>query len=539
MPASAGARRERFGRSPLPSGGDIIFMSVLGLLLALLPDFLFGDASTGWHLVGGMYTLDHLRVPQRDLISYTFPTQRWIPFEWLFDAAAAGLVRLGGLPLLAVAAASSIALLFLLLFQDVRRTGCHFLPALGLTLTGALASSVHWLARPHLFTFFGVYVFARVLEALHRGELRGPTPVIALALTMLVWSNAHPGFLIGFAMLAIYFASEAFNAVVLAPGADRDASLHRAKTLLAALPVVGGMTLVNPNGPELYPSFADALRQLGGATQTQEFQSPTFHGELYSTCLGLLFASLIVGLCISRRRPWGGRLLLVLAFAALTLNGARNVPLFVIVALPLIADLFADADLPALTGITGAALAGWTERWRRGWQRLGPGIDQTELRCTMHLIPIATVAVLAISCMAAARVPGVRPFVSSGFNAQTTPTSTLNYIKNHGLPWNRGFSLDNWGGYIRYKTGQRVFVDDRTTFYSRDFIRRYGETLSAWPGWQDFLAQYRIVWVLIPKTTPLASVLRQSRGWQLQAEDPAAYLFVRTGPQRPGPFTDP
>jgi len=158
-----------------------------------------------------------------------------------------------------------------------------------------------------------------------------------------------------------------------------------------------------------------------------------------------------------------------------------------------------------------------------------------ESRCTMHLVPIITVAALAMSCIVAARVPGVRPLVASGFDPHTVPTTTLAYITARGLPWDRGVSLDNWGGYIRYETGQRVFVDDRTTFYSRDFYRRYEQVLSAWPGWQAVLDQYRIVWVLVPKAAPIAGVLRETAGWRLEAEDRAAYLFVRTGGPAPTP----
>jgi hypothetical protein len=119
--------------------------------------------------------------------------------------------------------------------------------------------------------------------------------------------------------------------------------------------------------------------------------------------------------------------------------------------------------------------------------------------------------------------------VASGFDPHTVPTTTLAYITGHRLPWDRGLSLDNWGGYIRYETGQRVFVDDRTTFYSRDFYQRYERVLSAWLGWQAVLDQYRIAWVLVPKTAPIAGVLRETAGWRLAAEDRAAYLFVRTG----------
>jgi hypothetical protein len=111
------------------------------------------------------------------------------------------------------------------------------------------------------------------------------------------------------------------------------------------------------------------------------------------------------------------------------------------------------------------------------------------------------------------------------------PTTTLSYIKIHDLAWDRGFSLDNWGGYIRFETGHRVFIDDRAApFYPNDFDQEYIQALFASPEWPKVLEKYQIRWVLVPKTVPLASVLRQTVGWQLQAEDAAAYLFVRATP---------
>jgi hypothetical protein len=517
---------ERTSRSPLPSGGDIVFLAIVYLLLGLLPNYVFRDASIGWHLIDGRYILDHWHVAHHDLFSYTFPNRSWVSSEWLFDAVAAALVGLGGLPLLGVAAACSIALLFLLLFQDARRTGCPFLLALGLTLVGALASSVHWLARAHLVTFFGVYIFAKVLETFHNSKVRGAATNVILGLTMLVWSNAHAGFLVGFGMVTLYLASEAFTAGALA-GPLRTAAWQRAKSLLIGLVIIVAASFVNPYGPSLYSSFTASLRQLGGAIQTQEFLSPTFHGELYSTCLGVLFTALVVGLATSRRKLWLGRLLLVVAFAALALNGIRNVPLFVIVALPVIADLLGGWAPLTLLADVGGPYASWIEALTRRWGRRQLGFDEMERRCTMHLLPAAAVVVLAGSCILGGRVPGIHPFVSSGFGAQTVPTTTLSYIHSHGLAWNRGFNMDNWGGYIRYETGQRVFVDDRTDFYPKDFMQRYGEILYAAPGWRALLDQDRIEWVLIPKTVSLAAALRLAPGWTLQAEDPAAYLFVR------------
>ena len=506
-----------------------MFLAVLYLLIGVRADSLFDDASTGWHLVSGQYIVAHLRLPHYDPISYTFATKPWVPFEWLFDAVAAALVQIGGLPLLAVAAGSAIALLFLLLFQDARRAGCPFLTALGLTLIGALASSVHGLARPHLFTFFGVYIFARVLEAFHRRDLSGPAATALLGLTMLVWSNAHPGFVIGFAMVMIYLTAEGISAALLAGSAGTEAG-RRAKTLLAALAVVIAASFVNPNGLALYPSFGSALQQLGGNTMTQEFQSPTFHGELYSVSLELLFAAFVLGLITSRRRPWLGRSLLVLAFAFLALNGVRNVPLFAIISIPVIADLLAEGRLLALVDAASDAQAGRLEAGARTWDRIERGYNRMEWRCTMHILPVAAVILLAFSCVAVGRVPGMRPIVTSSFDPRHVPTTTLAYITNHHLAWDRGLSLDNWGGYIRYETGERIFVDDRTTFYPADFYQRYAQMMFAQPGWRRQLDHYGFEWVLVPKNVPLAAALRERPTWQVSAEDPAAYLFVRKNP---------
>jgi hypothetical protein len=514
-------------KSPLPNGGDLIFICPMYLLLVLLPNFVFSDGSTGWHLVTGQYILDHLRIPHEDLISYTFPHKPWIPSEWLFDLVAAALVKLGGLKLLALATASAIASLFVFIYQDARRSGCHFVAVLIIALIGLLTSSVHWLARPHLFTFFGVYIFARYLEALHRNEVSAKHVNLVLGLAMIVWVNAHPAFLLGLGMVAIYLASEAITVAVLPPGEKRELAGKRAVTLLAGLAITVAVSLVNPRGLAVYPYLATYWRQGAVLGQFQEWQSPTFHGQLHATGLELLFLAFVIGLATSRRKPWLGQLLLVLAFAHLALSAMRNEPLFVIVSLPVIAGLFVDNNLFSLTGTDTADSPRWLERLQTPWQGAARAFDKMEFNCTMHLIPIALVAVLAFSCIAAGSIPGVHALVSARFDPKTKPTATLDYIANNRLPWDRGFNLDNWGGYIRYMTGQRVFIDDRLDFYGEDFYRRYVQTLTVKPGWQGFLDEYRVGWVLLPKNIALVDSLKQTPGWHLQAEDPAAYLFVR------------
>jgi hypothetical protein len=512
-------------RLPLPDGADIVFAAIMWFLIVLLPNFVFSDASTGWHLVSGGYTLDHLQVPRQDLNSYTFPAKPWVSWEWLFDAAAALVVRLGGLSLLAVAVASSIALLFALLYRDVRRSGCHFLIALGLTLAGALASSVHWLARPHLITFFGVYVFARWLEAFHRGAMPARALLPAVVLTMLVWTNAHPGFLYGLAMIAVYLAAESVAAIASPAGGERRRALGRAAVLAGGLVLSGAASFVNPYGAGLHAYIGAYLRRGALRNGFDEFQSPVFHGQLQTVSLEMLFGALVFGLAASRRRLWLGRLALVAIFAHLALSATRNIPLFVIVALPAAGALLAEVDPARLAG--GRDRPAWLAAAGRWWRHLTQAADVMEPRSTMHLVPIATVAVLVLSCAAAVAFPGVRPLSRSTFSPKSVPTQTLAELERRRLSPDRGFSSDNWGGYLRYVTGHRVFIDDRLDFYDEDFYLRYTVAITGSPGWAAVLDAYRVEWVLVPKNVGLASMLAQAPGWRLIAQDAAADLFLR------------
>src|SRR4030095_4581834 len=163
-----------------------------------LPNFVFADGSTGWHLVTGRYIVEKLTVPVTDIFSYTFPHAPWVSYEWLADIILFLPVQIAALNGLALAVSSAIALLFLLLYQRCRRTGCHFAVAVILIMFGALASSVSWLARPHIFTCFAVYVMAGLLESHRRGTISGAKLAAVLPAIVALWANLHPAFLVGF-----------------------------------------------------------------------------------------------------------------------------------------------------------------------------------------------------------------------------------------------------------------------------------------------------------------------------------------------------
>jgi len=508
---------------PLPDIGDILFILVLYIPLFARPNFVFGDGSTGWHLETGEYILNNHVIPHTDIMSYTYPGKAWVAYEWLSDVFMAMVVRLGGLNLLAVLVCSAIAFLFLLLYDRCRKEGAHFLVSLTLLLPAIFISAIHWLARPHLFTFYGVYFFVTRLEDYYRGTISSARMLLTLALYMVLWVNTHPAFIIGYVLIVIYLGCAVVEALYHT-AKERADYLKKSLNLIYALLATLGASMINPYGPQLYVYIAEYLKGSKVLAATDEFLSPVFHGNLQPVCLEMLFAWLLIGLAISKNKLSMPRLVCCVLFCHLTLSAVRNMPLFAIVVVPAIAHLWAAIDLGS------AEPASWWKLVVKGWNRVSNMIDDVEFQCKMHLAPLLIVVVLSIAAINKGSLFGTQ-LVNSGWDPKDKPTRTLDYLvaheKTNELSPTRGFNFDNWGGYIKYQIKTPVFMDDRADFYGEKHYTKYSIVSQMMPGWKDVLNEFNVQWILFPKNSRVVATLKDDPEWSLACEDDAAGLLVR------------
>ncbi len=131
---------------------------------------LLSDCDTGWHIRTGEWIMAHHGVPTHDIFSYSKPDGAWYAWEWLSDVIWAFLNNHGGLASVACFAILLLAVTFALLFRLVRRKS-NAIVAIVVTMLAAAASSVHWLARPHLFTLFFLVLFYGALERVRDGKI--------------------------------------------------------------------------------------------------------------------------------------------------------------------------------------------------------------------------------------------------------------------------------------------------------------------------------------------------------------------------------
>jgi len=227
--------RPQFAFRFLPSLADMAFLMPIAFLFGRLDGLLrlLGDCDTGWHIRTGQWILAHHAVPYRDLFSYSKPDSVWYAWEWLSDVIFAGLNRAGGLAAVSLFAILLLAVIFTLVFRLARR---HSNPvvAVAVTVLAVGASSIHWLARPHLFTLLFTVIFLSALYHVKEGRTRfaGIPWLVLLPVLTVLWTNLHGGFLVGVAMIAVFGAAELLQILLAAQ------SEGRALTALANLPAV-------------------------------------------------------------------------------------------------------------------------------------------------------------------------------------------------------------------------------------------------------------------------------------------------------------
>src|SRR5687768_7599947 len=138
-----------------PSLSDLLFISLMIWMFAAGSAGWLGllsDGDTGWHIRTGEFILDTHSVPTTDLFSFSKPGEQWFAWEWLSAVVLGSLHRAAGLKGVVLGAAVAIIAFATILFRHMIWRGSNLFAAMLITLLAVGASSVHYLARPHLFT---------------------------------------------------------------------------------------------------------------------------------------------------------------------------------------------------------------------------------------------------------------------------------------------------------------------------------------------------------------------------------------------------
>ncbi len=267
------ARAERLLAFLLPGLGDVLWIGVFMGVIGLGPQMMNIDGDLGRHLTIGQYILDHGQVPVVDLFSHTRLGEPLTPHEWLSQLIFALAYRWFDLDGVILVCGLVIATSFWLVFRRSRANSQGILPAVLVTLLAVAASSLHWLSRPHIFTFLMLALWMGVLEGMRRGQ---PQRWWALPVLMLIWANLHGAFIAGFVTWGLYGLGLGWDVFwKRAKGQGLHGHFWRSFWL-------GGIasffaTLANPSGVKLWATSVGYVGNRYLVSHTAEYLPPNFH----------------------------------------------------------------------------------------------------------------------------------------------------------------------------------------------------------------------------------------------------------------------
>jgi hypothetical protein len=493
-----------------PSFSDCFFIALIMWLFVCGASgwkSLLGDGDTGWHIRTGQYILQHHTVPHQDLFSFSRPGAPWFAWEWLTDVTYALLFQAGGLKGIVLMAGLTIALFATLVLRYTLWRGANALVAAFTTLLAVGASSMHFLARPHLFTLLLLPACLWLVEADRREKTRwlwALIPVTAL------WTNLHGGFVIFLACLGLLVLASALESAL---GLPRWPEVLRYSVLLLGCSLA---SLMNPYGVQLHVHIFEYLRADWIKNIVQEFQAPTFRSEGQLQFEALLLAGLIAIGFLLRRRLFA-EALWVLFLAHSSLISVRHAPLYATIAAPLIACEISEWWRAGVAAMKKSSVLRILHQLGAD---LAPGFRRTSIWPAVLIL-----ALVALD----APVKWPRDFPSEMF-----PTEMVH--RHAGLiASGRLLTPDQWGDYVIYSyyPRQRVFVDGRSDFYGEKLGNEYLHLLQGAYDWKAIVERNGFNVALLPVDWPLASMLKLDPSWHVVQDDTKVILFQRLGRQTP------
>ncbi len=503
IPARQGSQVTRF-----PALEALLFLTMVNFVLQPLtePDF-------GWHLRTGLDLLKQgWRLPPLDPYSHTMPDWPWVEHAWFTDLIIGWLDTLfGGLGVILFFGAVTMAA-WISASSCGRCSWVYRLLACVLSLWVALPFLG---ARTQMVTLLGLGLLMIILERRQRGE---SSVLWILPPMFLIWANLHGGFSAGlFLGILVVFGSALVRLVhrrwpTIAHRWDEPIrsrpDLLRLATILGVAAMV---TLLNPYGWRLYGEIADSLSDRFMLDTLQEWQPPSL-GTLAGRSYAIYVAGLGIMTALWYRRIEPVRWLVVSVFLILSLRHLRNIPFFLIISLPLLAEVLH-------TGFAGIM----------GQLKLGP----TAVRRGLFVAVVAGglfLVWLGPSHLQHVVLSGVKP--AEYFKRTSYPIEAVLWVRDHrdGLGSRLYNDYGHGGFFLWWLPEEKIFIDGRMPAWrqgDRRIFQDYVTLNQLNPSGLSVLDKYSVDWAIVRDQSLLDEALKQAPSWRSVYADRKVSIYIR------------
>jgi hypothetical protein len=484
----------------LPRLRDLIFIGVLYSMVLGGPKLFTNEGDLGWHTTIGKFILNTGTIPTSDIFSHTMYGARFVPHEWGAEVAFAVADRFMGLNGPVLLAALLAAVTILLVYEELIKRGVFRLVALFLTLWIAFVASVHWLARPHMFTFLFIAIWTYALERVYKSEAK---KIWYFSLLMWIWANTHGAFFAGFVVWGTYFVDWLWE---FWQGRGTK-EMGKQLTLIGALSFA--VTFINPSGWYLWETTVSFVSSSYLTSHIVEYFSPDFHNkEVWPFMFMVAFALFAL---MQERKIHVREALLLSGWTVMGLYSIRNLPLFAVTTAP----------------IFGGLIQSWAEKLS-GLAKSDSNLRETEKMLRGNFVIVA--ATLLFGYLLWSGVPLDEKGVGNIYLANKMPVQAVNWLQENPQI-GKMFNNYLWGGYILYRMWpeQTTFIDARTDFFGEKLLREYLIVNNTNAGWEGLLDKYDVSWIFIPREGVFYNYLGSNKNttWHLIYEDDFAVIYRR------------
>ena len=486
----------------LPTFGFFLFVAIeAGMFFGTAR--LFQDPAVGRHLRTAEFILATHQVPRTDPLSFTHAGQRWVDYEWAFEATIGELNRAGGLALVDAFCTAIFAVTLLGIYRLLVQGGVSLMAGLITIGVVFLTLNLHFSVRPVLFTYL---FFALVVEVWSRRTQPLRRDWLFLPIVFVAWANLHAGWAAALVFLVLAILGRVLDRLAhRATGEEAPVIPWIGLTLLCAFAVS-----FNPWGWTLYREVFALATSYKSFALWDEYAPPNFSVPSMSALAVMFIVGIAIVARVTKRTPlWQAEILLpVLFFLYEGLKTQRHVLLLMeIAALPVAQDLHRLFE--------GRAFPYLRDRLRQfaARQRLARG------DAWLAVVAAAMVTLIFLPSAAARKIEV----------GQTAGPRLVAFLRQHPdrfqrplvTTWNAGPLLWNM------RPAFKVSFDDRGDFYGDKTVFSFVDLYHGQPGWSDTLAKEDFDSAILDPYLQLNQFLHLTSGWHEVYRDEYAVVYWR------------
>jgi tetratricopeptide (TPR) repeat protein len=421
----------------------VLFLFVAFFIFTLSLRFL-SDPDLGFHLNTGKWIIENLSFPDKDTFTFSASENDYIDLHWMFQILIFFLYKIIGYEGLSVFVA---CLSMIILFFLLRRNYFFEIPlylSCVLFILGFLIIEPRITLRPEMFTFIFITLVLLILDNYY---YRKTHRLFLLPILMIFWCNMHGLFILGFVLIGAYFVSICF----------RDKKID--KYFLFWMIISFVVCLINPYflkgfvfPLELFTRFdSNNIYNQHIKEFTSFFQIDTF--TVKDVLFVLFFIVTFLSTLITLKKRKLHELTLLIIFSYLALISIRNIPLFVIVAIP----------------ITGISIKELIDTYKRNSIITKIIRFKTFIFCVLFLIPVF----LLFRLFTNSYYYSNNSYYKTGIGLDTyqQPDVASTFILENNV---KGKILNSigYGGWLGWRTHQPVFIDGRLEVMKENLYNR-------------------------------------------------------------------